>query len=206
MNILLLYPLFPKSFWSFEKTLALLNRKAMLPPLGLVTVAAILPQDWEFKLVDRNVREVTQVEWDWADLVILSAMIVQKEDLLEQIQEAKRRGKRVAVGGPYATALPQEVMDVGADYMILDEGEITLPLFIEAIARGGDREPSVQMAKDQMLPIRPFPGLTCWNSMPMQKCRYSFREDVPSSASFAILLCSTVVSRAQKLRNNCLKN
>jgi radical SAM superfamily enzyme YgiQ (UPF0313 family) len=121
MNILLLYPLFPKSFWSFEKTLALLNRKAMLPPLGLVTVAAILPQDWEFKLVDRNVREVTQVEWDWADLVILSAMIVQKEDLLEQIQEAKRRGKRVAVGGPYATALPQEVMDVGADYMILGE-------------------------------------------------------------------------------------
>ncbi|MEA5507006.1 B12-binding domain-containing radical SAM protein [Halotia wernerae UHCC 0503] len=136
MNILLLYPLFPKSFWSFEKTLALLNRKAMLPPLGLVTVAAILPQEWKFKLVDRNVRDVTQAEWDWADLVILSAMIVQKEDLLEQIQEAKRRGKRVAVGGPYATALPHEVTDVGADYLILDEGEITLPLFIEAIARG----------------------------------------------------------------------
>ncbi|MBD2682014.1 MULTISPECIES: B12-binding domain-containing radical SAM protein [Nostoc] len=136
MNILLLYPLFPKSFWSFEKTLALLDRKAMLPPLGLVTVAAILPQEWEFKLVDRNVREVNQAEWDWADLVILSAMIVQKEDLLEQIQEAKRRGKRVAVGGPYATALPQEVMEVGADYLILDEGEITLPLFTRAIAQG----------------------------------------------------------------------
>ncbi len=136
MNVLLLYPLFPKSFWSFEKTLALLDRKAMLPPLGLVTVAAILPQEWKFKLVDRNVRDVTQAEWDWADLVILSAMIVQKEDLLEQIQEAKRRGKRVAVGGPYATALPHEVMNVGADYLILDEGEITLPLFIEAIARG----------------------------------------------------------------------
>ncbi len=135
MNILLLYPLFPKSFWSFEKTLALLDRKAMLPPLGLVTVAAILPQEWKFKLVDRNVRDVTQAEWDWADLVILSAMIVQKEDLLEQIQEAKRRGKRVAVGGPYPTALPHEVTDVGADYLILDEGEITLPLFIEAIAR-----------------------------------------------------------------------
>ncbi len=136
MNILLLYPLFPKSFWSFEKTLALLNRKAMLPPLGLVTVAAILPQEWEFKLVDRNVREVNQAEWDWADLVILSAMIVQKEDLLEQIHEAKRRGKRVAVGGPYATALPHEVMEVGADYLILDEGETTLPLFTRAIARG----------------------------------------------------------------------
>ncbi|WP_338038635.1 B12-binding domain-containing radical SAM protein [Neosynechococcus sphagnicola] len=108
----------------------------MLPPLGLVTVAAILPQDWEFKLVDRNVGEVTPGEWEWADLVILSAMIVQKEDLLQQIQEAKRRGKRVAVGGPYATALPHEVMEVGADYLILDEGEITLPLFVAAIAQG----------------------------------------------------------------------
>jgi radical SAM superfamily enzyme YgiQ (UPF0313 family) len=135
MNVLLLYPRFPKSFWSFEKTLALLNRKAMLPPLGLVTVAAILPQEWTFKLVDLNVSEVTSEDWEWADLAILSAMIVQKEDLLEQIQEAKRRGKKVAVGGPYATALPNEVMEVGADYLILDEGEITLPLFVEAIAQ-----------------------------------------------------------------------
>jgi radical SAM superfamily enzyme YgiQ (UPF0313 family) len=136
MNVLLVYPLFPKSFWSFEKTLALLDRKAMLPPLGLVTVAAILPQEWNFKLVDRNIRQITEAEWAWADLVILSAMIVQKEDLLAQIQEAKRRGKRVAVGGPYPTALPNEVTDVGADYLILDEGEITLPLFIDAISRG----------------------------------------------------------------------
>ncbi|HEY9611849.1 B12-binding domain-containing radical SAM protein [Allocoleopsis sp.] len=136
MKVLLLYPLFPKSFWSFEKTLALLGRKAMLPPLGLVTVAAILPQTWEFKLVDRNVRQVTEAEWDWADLVILSAMIVQKEDFLRQIQEAKRRGKAVAVGGPYPTALPDEAKSSGADYLILDEGEITLPLFVEAIERG----------------------------------------------------------------------
>jgi radical SAM superfamily enzyme YgiQ (UPF0313 family) len=136
MNVLLLYPLFPKSFWSFEKTLALLDRKAMLPPLGLVTVAAILPQEWHYKLVDRNIRQVTEAEWAWADLVILSAMIVQKEDLLNQIREAKNRGKLVAVGGPYPTALPNEVTDVGTDYLILDEGEITLPLFVDAIARG----------------------------------------------------------------------
>ncbi len=136
MNVLLVYPLFPKSFWSFEKTLALLNYKAMLPPLGLVTVAAILPQEWEFKLVDRNVRQVTEAEWDWATIVIFSAMIVQKEDLLAQIKEAKRRGKRVAVGGPYPTSLPDEVISVGTDYLILDEGEITLPYFVEAIARG----------------------------------------------------------------------
>jgi radical SAM superfamily enzyme YgiQ (UPF0313 family) len=139
MRVLLLYPIFPQSFWSFEKTLELLGRKALLPPLGLITVAALLPQDWEFKLVDRNVRAVTEAEWEWADLVILSAMIVQKQDFLDQIQEAKRRGKRVAVGGPYATALPDEAKSAGADYLILDEGELTLPLFVDAINRGESR-------------------------------------------------------------------
>jgi radical SAM superfamily enzyme YgiQ (UPF0313 family) len=136
MRVLLLYPLFPKSFWSFEKALELLDLKALVPPLGLVTVAAILPQDWDFKLVDRNVRDVTEAEWEWADLVILSAMIVQKEDFIAQIQAAKQRGKRVAVGGPYATALPEEAKAAGADYLVLDEGEITLPLLVEAIEQG----------------------------------------------------------------------
>ncbi|MES1025534.1 DUF4070 domain-containing protein [Gloeocapsa sp. BRSZ] len=136
MRVLLVYPRFPKTFWSYEKILELVNRKVLLPPLGLVTVAAILPQAWEFKLVDRNIRPVTEAEWQWADLVILSAMIVQKDDLLDQIREAKRRGKRVAVGGPYPTSVPEEAEIAGADYLILDEGEITLPMFVEAIAQG----------------------------------------------------------------------
>ncbi len=136
MRILLVYPIFPKTFWSYEKILELVNRKVLLPPLGLVTVAAILPQEWEFKLVDRNIREATEEEWAWAELVILSAMIVQKEDLLDQVKEAKRRGKLVAVGGPYPTSVPKGVQEAGADFLILDEGEITLPMFVEAIQRG----------------------------------------------------------------------
>lgn len=136
MNILLVYPRFPKSFWSFDKTLELVNFKAQLPPLGLITVAAILPQTWNFKLVDRNVRAVRREEWQWADIVIVSAMIVHKVDFLEAIQTAKGYGKRVAVGGPYPTALPQEALAAGADFLILDEGEITLPMFVEAVARG----------------------------------------------------------------------
>ena len=136
MRVLLVYPIFPKTFWSYEKILALVNRKVLLPPLGLVTVAAILPQEWEFKLVDRNIRPATEEEWAWADVVIFSAMIVQKQDLLEQIKEAKRRGKLVAVGGPYPTSVPHEVQSVCADFLILDEGEITLPMFVAAIERG----------------------------------------------------------------------
>ena len=91
MRVLLLYPLFPKSFWSFEKTLALVDCKALLPPLGIITVAAILPQEWEFRLVDHNVREITDSDWDWAELVIISGMIVQKNDMLTQIAEAKKK-------------------------------------------------------------------------------------------------------------------
>ena len=136
LRVLLIYPIFPTSFWSFEKTIELLGRKAMLPPLGLVTVAAILPQEWEFKLVDRNIRAVTEEEWAWADMVMLSAMIVQREDFHDQIREAKRRGKPVAVGGPYPTALYEEAQISGADFYVLDEGEITIPSFLDALARG----------------------------------------------------------------------
>lgn len=136
MKALLIYPLFPPTFWSYEKILELVDRQVLLPPLGLITVAGILPQDWEFKLVDRNIRSVTEAEWQWADLVIFSAMIVQQQDLIAQIQQAKQRGKLVAVGGPYATSVPHELQGAGADFLVLDEGEITLPLFVEALNKG----------------------------------------------------------------------
>ena len=139
MKALLIYPIFPPTFWSFDKIIQLVNRKVLLPPLGLITVAAILPEEWEFKLVDRNIRPATEEEWEWADLVIISGMIVQKQDLLHQIREAKRRGKLVAVGGPYATSTPSEPKAAGADFLVLDEGEITLPMFVEAWSRGETR-------------------------------------------------------------------
>lgn len=136
MRVLLLYPLFPKSFWSFDKALELIGRKVSLPPLGMITVAAILPQTWEFRLVDRNVRFETEADWAWADLVIISGMIVQKPDMLHLIQEAKQRGKLIAVGGPYVTSVPEVAQEAGVDFLVLDEGEITLPLLVEALERG----------------------------------------------------------------------
>ncbi|NJN73776.1 MAG: B12-binding domain-containing radical SAM protein [Limnothrix sp. RL_2_0] len=135
MRALLIYPIFPKSFWSFEKAIELIGRKALLPPLGLITVAAILPQEWEFKLVDRNIRAVSEEEWEWAEIVIMSGMIVQKYDIADQIHEAKKRNLKVAIGGPYATAFSAELKGK-VDYLILDEGEITIPMFVEAIANG----------------------------------------------------------------------
>lgn len=136
MRVLLLYPLFPKSFWSFDKVLELIGRKVSLPPLSLITVAAILPQTWEFRLVDRNAGYESEADWHWADLVIISGMIVQKDDMLFLIESAQRRGKRVAVGGPYATSVPEPMVDAGANFLVLDEGEITLPMLVAALERG----------------------------------------------------------------------
>ena len=136
MRTLFVYPEFPKTFWSYEKILELVNRKVLLPPLGLVTVAALLPQEWEMKLVDRNVREVTEDEWAWAELVIISGMIVQKDDMAVQISKAKQRGLPVAVGGPFASSTPDAPELDLADFKILDEGEITLPMFLDALERG----------------------------------------------------------------------
>jgi radical SAM superfamily enzyme YgiQ (UPF0313 family) len=136
MRTLFVYPEFPKTFWSYEKILELVNRKVLLPPLGMCTVAALLPQDWEMKLVDRNVREVTEEEWSWAELVIISGMIVQKDDMAVQIGKAKQRGLPVAIGGPFASSTPDAPELDMADFKILDEGEITLPMFLEALERG----------------------------------------------------------------------
>ncbi|MBV5260266.1 DUF4070 domain-containing protein [Synechococcus moorigangaii CMS01] len=138
MRTLLIYPEFRKSFWSFDKTIRLAGRKTFIPPLGLITIAAMLPQEWALRLVDYNVRSATEAEWEWADLVIFSGMIVHRAHLRTLIQEAKRRGKKVAIGGPYATSLPDECRDAGADYLILDEGEITIPLFLDALAQGAE--------------------------------------------------------------------
>ena len=101
MKALLLWPIMPNSFWSYQETLDLAGLGSTNPPLGLITVAAMLPNDWEVRLVDRNVRLETDEDWDWCDLVIISAMIIQKEDLRELIAKGVKLGKKVAVGGPF---------------------------------------------------------------------------------------------------------
>lgn len=136
MKALLLYPEFPQSFWSYDRSVEIAGFKALIPPLGIITVAALLPQNWEIRFYDRNVNPETEADWEWCELVILSAMIVQKSDFHALIQKAVQLGKKVAVGGPYPTSVPQDALDSGAHYLILDEGELTVPLFLEAIARG----------------------------------------------------------------------
>ncbi len=136
MKVLLLYPETPGSFWSFKESCNLAGSKALLPPLGLITVAALLPAAWDFHLVDLNAGELTPKDWDWADLVMISGMLIHKPGVLGLIRESKAHRKTVAVGGPYATSLPQEILDAGADFLILGECESTMPLFLQALEKG----------------------------------------------------------------------
>ncbi|MBF2028377.1 MAG: B12-binding domain-containing radical SAM protein [Oscillatoriales cyanobacterium C42_A2020_001] len=136
MKALLLWPLMPNSFWSYQETLDMAGLRSTNPPLGLITVAALLPSTWELRFCDRNIRPETDADWEWCDLVIISAMIIQKQDFYTLIQKALALGKKVAVGGPYPTSYPEVALEAGAQYLILDEGECTIPLFLEAIERG----------------------------------------------------------------------
>jgi radical SAM superfamily enzyme YgiQ (UPF0313 family) len=136
MQALLICPEFPLSFWSFRKSCELRGSKAVNPPLGLLTVAALLPSEWDLRLVDLNTSSLTEQDWQWADLILISAMYIQRAGLLALVREAKRRGKTVVAGGPHPTSLPEAVLEAGCDYVVRGEGENTIPLLLEAIKHG----------------------------------------------------------------------
>src|SRR5512134_242121 len=108
MNILLVYPQYPVTFWSFKYALKFIAKKASLPPLGLLTVAAMLPRTWKQRLVDLNTRKLTDADLRWADYVLLSAMSIQKESADEIIGRCGRLGVKVIAGGPLFTAHPAD--------------------------------------------------------------------------------------------------
>jgi radical SAM superfamily enzyme YgiQ (UPF0313 family) len=136
MRALLVCPEFPLSFWSFQKSCRLRGNKTVNPPLGLITVAALLPAEWELRLVDLNTGSLTEQDWQWADLLLISAMYIQRAGLLTLVREAKLRGKTVVAGGPHPTSLPEAVLEAGCDFVVRGEGETTIPLLLEAIRKG----------------------------------------------------------------------
>jgi radical SAM superfamily enzyme YgiQ (UPF0313 family) len=128
MNILLIYPEFPDTFWSFKHALKFIQKKAGAPPLGLLTVAAMLPPAWQKRLVDLNVTDLKDHDLAWADYVFLSAMAVQRESASAIIQRCKTAGVKIVAGGPLFTMEPEQFPDV--DYLVLNEAEETLAPFL----------------------------------------------------------------------------
>jgi len=137
MKILLVYPRYPDTFWSFRHALKFIGRKASFPPLGLLTVAAMLPGEWEKRLVDMNVRQLTDDDLTWADYVFISAMAIQRGSAQEVIGRCVRLGVKTVAGGPLFTACREDFPEV--DHLVLGEAEINLPPFLEDLRRGETR-------------------------------------------------------------------
>src|ERR1051325_5075989 len=134
MRVLLINPKFPDTYWSFRHALPFEGKRCAFPPLGLLTVSALLPSDRERRLIDLNVESLKAADVEWADMVFATAMLVQKDSLKQVVKRCKSYGKRVVLGGPYVTTTIEDLPD--ADHIFVGEAETTLPQFVKDLAAG----------------------------------------------------------------------
>lgn len=135
MNILLVYPKHPDTFWSFKYALKFISKKASFPPLGILTVAAMLPKEWNLKLIDMNTGNLSDKDILWSDLVFISSLSIQENSTDEVINRCKRLNRKTAAGGSLFTAHYEKYIN-RIDYLILNEAELTLPIFLKDLSGG----------------------------------------------------------------------
>lgn len=163
MKILLVYPQYPDTFWSFKHAVRFIHRTAAFPPLGLLTIAAMLPEEWEKQVIDMNVTPLTDKDIKGADYVFISAMVVQRASAKEVIQRAKKLGVKIVAGGPLFTTEPEQFDEV--DHIIRNEAEITLPPFLRDLESGN---PQTIYSTQEHPPITHTP-LPLWSLINMKK-------------------------------------
>lgn len=134
MNVLLVYPTTPNTFWSFCHVLPFISKRAAFPPLGLMTVAAMLPTDWRLKLVDLNVEQLSDSDIDWADYVMLSGMIIHAESAREVATRCAARGRTVIAGGPLFTTGHGQFPEIR--HFVLGEAETVMPQLVRDMVEG----------------------------------------------------------------------
>jgi radical SAM superfamily enzyme YgiQ (UPF0313 family) len=157
MNALLIYPKFPETYWSFKHALKFVGKRAAQPPLGLMTVAALLPGAWKKRLVDTNVERLRDRDLKWADVVLLSGMHIQRESLLAIVERCRARGLRTVVGGPIASSVP--AAELKADHVVIGEAES----LIAGLARDleqGTAKPIYQANERPPMETSPLPDLS----------------------------------------------
>jgi radical SAM superfamily enzyme YgiQ (UPF0313 family) len=133
MKALLICPAFPPTFWSYKYAVPFIRKKAALPPLGLLTVGAMLPGDWAKRLVDLNVETLSAEDLAWADVAFIGAMAVQRRSAIDVIERCRKAGLTIVAGGPLFTVEPESFPEV--DYLVLNEAEVTLPQFLRDLER-----------------------------------------------------------------------
>jgi radical SAM superfamily enzyme YgiQ (UPF0313 family) len=136
LKVLLVYPRYPDTFWSFRHALKFIFKKATFPPLGLLTVAAMLPKEWEKKLVDLNITSLTDTDLKWADCVFISAMVAQQNSAKEVIDRCKKLGTRIVAGGPFFGRGYESFGFDEIDHIVSSEAEDIMPLLLEDLEKG----------------------------------------------------------------------
>ncbi len=188
MKILLVYPRYPDTFWSFRHALKFVFKKATFPPLGLLTVAAMLPEEWEKKLVDMNTTTLTDKDIKWADYVFISAMVAQDGSAREVVERCKKLGTKIAGGGPVFSVGYEEFGHADIDHLISNEAEDLLPLFLEDLKKGCAKH---RYASEERPDIRktPVPLWSLINKKKYQSMSIQYSRGCPFNCEF----CDIVV-------------
>lgn len=157
MKALLVYPTYPESFWSFKHALKFIGKKAAHPPLGLLTVASLMPAEWDKRLVDMNVRKLRDKDLRWADCVFISAMTIQRDSVRQVVARCRALGVKTVAGGPLFTMEPEDFPDI--DHLVLNEAEVTFPQFLEDLASGNAKH----IYADSRRPSLDLTPVPAWN-------------------------------------------
>jgi radical SAM superfamily enzyme YgiQ (UPF0313 family) len=195
MNVFLINPAYPKTFLSLDKALRMMGKEIGEPPLGLLTLAALLPEAWNLEVIELTTREISENDWNRCDTLMISGMVVQSHGIYETVRDGRRRGKTVVVGGPWAFHCPQDFLDAGADIVVRGEAEQCISRLLEALERGESGiiiEPSSPAnLKDSPVPIYDLLDLDAYAVLDIQ-----FSRGCPFNCEF----CDITLMLGRKVR------
>jgi radical SAM superfamily enzyme YgiQ (UPF0313 family) len=185
MKVLLIYPEFPDTYWSFRHALVFESKQSAFPPLGLLTVSAMLPEVWERRLIDMNIQSLEHSDIEWADMVFISAMIVQKESLEKVVALCKAQGKKVVVGGPFISTSAEQLPE--ADHIFIGETETTLPEFVYDLEIGCARR-IYKSAERPALSATPVPDFNLANLKSYSAMSVQYSRGCPFNCEFCDII------------------
>ena len=191
MNVLLIYPHWPDTYWSFRYALSFQGKRAAYPPLGLLTVAAMLPAHWNKRLVDSNVRNLTDADLRWADTAFVSGMLVHEQEALQILARCREAGLRTVVGGPIASSVD---LREHADHVVVGEAEDLMPQLIADLEAG--RPKLLLRSRHPAMKKTPRPDLSLINPRHYSTMAVQYSRAVHFNVSSATLLRSTDAFRA----------
>ena len=185
MNTLLLYPEWPDTYWSFKHALPFQGKRSAYPPLGLLTIAALLPAHWTKRLVDTNVCALTDFDLAWADVALVSGMLVQKDKLLVILARCRAHGIRTVVGGPIASGFAE--LHRYADHVVIGEAEDLIAPLAEDLERG-TAKPQYKASEMPSLDRSPLPNLSLINTRHYCSMAIQYSRGCPFNCEFCDII------------------